>query len=160
MNIKNKNGDSIEVQIVKFYSEALAKQNPNVLFVYGDNYNRQGKGGQAMIRDCKNAIGLATKYAPNMQPAAFFKDHTEKEYNQAMRIVNYDLEKIIKALQENEYISIVFPYHGLGTGLARLKETAPRVYEYLYDKLKETYNIEFVYDYEDDCEHFKIIEQK
>lgn len=40
------------------YSVDLLNKYPHVIFVFGDNMIRKGKGGQAIIRDCQNSTTL------------------------------------------------------------------------------------------------------
>src|SRR6185437_11401462 len=57
-----------------WYTPAMLAAEPNSLFVFGDNLQRRGRGGQAAIRDAANAVGLPTKRAPRWDEAAFFTD--------------------------------------------------------------------------------------
>jgi hypothetical protein len=47
------------------YTAELLVAHPHTLFVFGDNVQRYGKGGQAMIRDEPNALGVATPPSPS-----------------------------------------------------------------------------------------------
>ena len=49
------------------------KKNPNKLFIFGDNNARLGKGGQAIIRDLPNVMGIRTKKGPSRKAAAYYK---------------------------------------------------------------------------------------
>lgn len=44
-----------------FWTVAIVRQYPNALFVFGDNDCGKGTGGQAIIRNEPNSIGLPTK---------------------------------------------------------------------------------------------------
>jgi hypothetical protein len=108
------------------------KEDSDKLYVFGDNDARIGKGGQAIIRDLPNSIGLRTKKGPSKKPVAFYSDD------------NLDLNKIkiqedilnikFRSLLENK--TIVLSDGGYGTGLANLKERAPKTFEYLNELLK------------------------
>lgn len=121
------------------YREDL-QNNPGILYVFGDNDMRKGMGGQAgQMRDEPNAVGVRTKWAPSNSRNAFF---TDEDYDQIVEMIEEDLEQIIEAL-ENDQI-VIFPSDGIGTGLARLEETAPRVFDFLQTKLeglKEQYGV-------------------
>jgi hypothetical protein len=55
--------------------------NPNVIFVYGDNTIRAGTGGAAKHRYIENTHGFITKKLPQNSPEAFFKpDEYEEVY--------------------------------------------------------------------------------
>jgi len=56
----------------KITKEFLDK-NPNALFIFGDNLQRQGYGGAAALRDHPQSIGFITKKAPNADPESYFK---------------------------------------------------------------------------------------
>ena len=48
------------------YSVDLLNKYPHVIFVFGDNMIRKGKGGQAIISDCQNSFGISTKRYPKI----------------------------------------------------------------------------------------------
>jgi hypothetical protein len=116
----------MDIRVEKFYTVELLRDNPDSLFVFGDNTHKVGKGGQAIIRDEPNAFGIATKVSPNI----YFTD--ELFYNNVERI-DYDILCIEE--QSLKYKEIVFPKDGLGTGLAKLKEKAPKTYRHLRKEL-------------------------
>ncbi|MEY9178185.1 hypothetical protein [Bradyrhizobium elkanii] len=106
-------------------TRADLKNNPDTIFVFGDNVERRGYGGQAaQMRGEPNAIGVATKWRPSMAPDAFFDDSIECHV-EVMR----DLEKVQKALDAGKLV--VIPQDGIGTGLARLQSTAPKIHWFI-----------------------------
>lgn len=115
-----------------FYSVELCNKYPKHLFVFGDNTLRVGKGGQAQIRDCRNAIGIATKKSPGMKETDFFDD---KELVINQKIILEDIEKIIQKFNGGDFNGIVFPGNGLGTGLAELPKRAPKTNQILLNAL-------------------------
>lgn len=123
------------------------KSNPKKIFVFGDNNLRYGKGGQAIIRDLSNTIGLRTKKAPNNQLSSFYSDSDLEENKKNI------IEDIltIKDLQLKGNV-IVFSNGGYGTGLSKLKELAPKTFEYLCDCLKSFFN----YDNETGTKYYKV----
>ena len=56
------------------------RAHPNTLFVFGDNDQRRGKAGQAVIRDEPNAIGFRTKKAPRTSAKSAY--YTDDEYRE------------------------------------------------------------------------------
>ena len=66
------------------YSVDLLNKYPHVIFVFGDNMIRKGKGGQAIIRDCQNSFGISTKRYPKNTQDAFYSDR-EDEINTTLR---------------------------------------------------------------------------
>lgn len=120
------------VEIVARYTDADVKANPNKIYVFGDNTQRTGTGGQAQIRNNPNAMGIATKLAPSMEASAFMSD---KDLAKNKEVIDGDIAKI-KATGK----TVVLPKDGLGTGLAKLKEKAPQTYAYLKQRLLQEFN--------------------
>ena len=119
------------IEIVSRYTDADVKANPNKIYVFGDNTERTGTGGQAQIRNNPNAMGIATKLAPSMNESAFM---TDKDFAKNKAVIDGDIAKI-KATGK----IVIFPKDGLGTGLAKLKEKAPQTYAYLKQRLLEEF---------------------
>ena len=124
---------NVEVE-ANYYTSELLKANPDKIYVFGDNNQRQGKKGQASVRDEANAMGISTKLRPSADENAFMTDNQIKA-NAA--IIDSDIAKI-KATGK----TVVFPKDGLGTGLAALKSKAPNTYEYLVIRLKEEFGFD------------------
>ena len=120
-----------DVEVVLRYSNADAKANPDKIYVFGDNTQRTGTGGQAQIRNNENAFGIATKLKPNNSAAAFMSDN---DLQSNKDVIDSDIAKI-----KADGRPLVFPKDGIGTGLAKLKEKAPQTYAYLKQKLLEEF---------------------
>jgi hypothetical protein len=115
-----------------FWTIKDCRQHPDFLFVFGDNDYEIGKGGQAIIRDEENSIGIPTKHAPNNYSSAFYSDDNLKE----------NKLKILKAIQlieqeSNKYTTLIFPENGIGTGLAQLDVKAPRTFKFLVQEINK-----------------------
>lgn len=54
-----------------FWTIDDVKRYPHALFVYGDNNVQRGLGGQAIIRNLPNTVGIPTKNYPSNHPDAF-----------------------------------------------------------------------------------------
>ena len=121
----------------KFWTIKIVRNNPNCLFVFGDNDIEYGKGGQAIIRDEPNTMGIPTKKYPDNKESSFYSD---SEYDKNKLKINKALKKILKKLKN--YECIVIPNNGFGTGLSQLPIKAPKTLEYLNKKLKKI--IEFL----------------
>ena len=112
-----------------FYTPELLRAHPDFTFVFGDNLERYGKGGQAAIRDEPNALGLATKRAPSNEPDAFFDDEDHFDFAAMMMDVAVVLRTAV-----DHHVVIPFSHRvELGTGLSQLPEKAPSFYEVLSD---------------------------
>lgn len=122
---------TVKVEVVSRYSDAEVKANPDKIYVFGDNTQRVGTGGQAQIRNNPNAFGIATKLKPTMNADAFMTDNDLESNKQ---IIDSDIAKI-----KTQNKTVVLPKDGFGTGLAKLKEKAPKTYEYLKQRLLQEF---------------------
>ena len=134
------NNKPINIEILKaWYTKDYVLSRGRALFIFGDNTQRVGMAGQATIRMCFNATGLATKFAPSMEPSSFFSDHL---LDVCKKRIDEDIEKIKTRLTRDEFFeTVVFPVDGLGTGLSQLPQRAPQVWMYLCNRLLEEFNI-------------------
>jgi hypothetical protein len=107
------------------------RANPGTFYVFGDNVQREGFGGQAAyMRGEPNAIGVATKWSPSMQARAFFDDTLE-----CKAIVKQDLERVQRLLDAGK--TVVVPADGIGTGLSQLPKWAPHLYNFITNWFQE-----------------------
>lgn len=84
--------------------------NPCCYFIYGDNLQRRGKGGAAVLRDHPHSIGFITKKFPDNNDGSFYRP---EEYSAVFFEELQKLEKVIKNNPTKKfYIS------KLGAGLA------------------------------------------
>ena len=101
--------------------------NPDKIFIFGDNVEREGLGGQAKeMRGEPNVIGIVTKNSPDTTPESYFND---ADYDKNKKLIDADVNKIILKIREGK--TIVFPKMGIGTGLAQLDYKAPKTFSYL-----------------------------
>lgn len=100
-----------------------------VLYVFGDNVKRVGRGGQAAeMRGEPNAVGVATLYAPGL----FYVEEPVATENQK-RIIDRDMKPLFEHIKNGGFV--IWPADGIGTGLARLPDMAPSTFSYLEEKL-------------------------
>lgn len=111
------------------------------LFVFGDNLARKGLGGQAKeMRGEPNALGIPTKRYPGMEMKDFLYDADFVEWANTVHPIMQKLSEHIKSGG-----TVVWPTRGIGTGLARLKWTSPKIFVILTEfendlrELAETY---------------------
>ena len=123
----------------EFYTPQMCKDNPSLLFVYGDNLLRRGKAGQACIRDEPNTFGIATKVRPSTTDSSYFSDFNKSHSFNMVR----DIHKLHALLRspDHTYTHVVFPAAGLGTGLSQLPALAPRTYELLKHELLNLFDV-------------------
>lgn len=113
------------VKFQKFIRRSDLRNNPNWVYLFGDNLEQSGMGGQAReMRGEPNAVGIPTKKRPSNAADAFFNDEEFFENKLAIDTAFSD------AKIENAEV-IVVPADGLGTGRAQLQHRAPRTFQYL-----------------------------
>lgn len=111
----------------EWFTKEQIQKDRDILYLFGDNVQRVGKGGQAKVcRDEPNCIGVATKLAPTYQESDYMSDD-KLAYNIAT--ISRDFLPIIFHLQKGK--TVVFPADGIGTGIAKLPEKAPLTYAYI-----------------------------
>ena len=125
-----------KVEVQKIFSIKDCNNNPNKIYIFGDNLCGVGKSGQAIIRDCSNAFGIPTKRAPSMDSNAFFSDQFD-EYE----AVKAKIEKLITLDRYKTDMTFVFPTAGLGTGLAKMNQTSPKLFEYMNKMLYNFFGV-------------------
>lgn len=111
----------------EFYTVEYLRRHPDKIFVFGDNLERKGKGGQAIIRGEPNVFGIVTKRFPSMTEDAFFCDRLDE-----IVAIESDLTKLFSLSLVRD---IVFPSSGIGTGLSKLKEKSPHIWKHLNERL-------------------------
>lgn len=117
----------------KFIFRDDLRRNPNVLYLFGDNMERVGLGGQAKeMRGEPNAVGIATKRRPSMSEGEFFSDD---DYDEVIATMRHDMKPAIEHLKRGGVV--VIPTDGLGTGLSELPQRAPEINRWLVNRLWE-----------------------
>ena len=103
------------------------RAHPDRLFLFGDNELRRGRGGQAEVcRGHANAVGVATKRAPERSDNAYW---TDADYDRISTIIDRDLAPAFVHIRQGG--TVVCPTAGPGIGRAELPSRAPRVFAYL-----------------------------
>lgn len=118
------------------YTPAFLQAHPDALFLFGDNADRTGKGGQAVIRDEPNAFGIAAKWWPDNNQHSFFD--TRPLY--AIRLITNDFIRLEEHAEHYEFIVVpLLPGTGqpsLGCGLADLPNRNPVAYQLICDLIE------------------------
>ena len=125
--------ERIETQ--KYFTVEDCNTNPDKQYIFGDNLIFQGTAGQAIIRECKNAVGVPTKRLPSMSNKAFFSDRPDEFKKVSTALNNLNILYITGK-------TLVFPEDGLGTGRAMLKKKSPLIYKLIDDFLKTNFELE------------------
>lgn len=109
------------------------RENPDVVFVFGDNTIRRGKGGAAKLRDETNTYGFITKKYPNNRDDSFYRPD---EYKGVFRS---EMGKLIKEIESNPGKTYLIPK--IGSGLANKYHIYEKIIKPGLEKLKEYDNI-------------------
>jgi len=114
-----------------FWTVEAVDADSKKLYIFGDNNIGEGCGGQAIIRNLDNSLGIPTKKLPTMKNDAFYSD--EEFTDNKIHIDNS-----IKLIKQNasKYVAVVFPKDGFGTGLAKLPEVAPKTFAYVESEVQ------------------------
>jgi hypothetical protein len=116
------------IQQYRIYRQDL-QANPNLLYVFGDNEQRVGLGGQAKeMRGEPNACGVATLKAPGQ----FW---TEPMTPIQCRVIDADLARVVRHLAGGGHV--IWPLEGIGTGLAYLEQSAPSTFRHLQARVAQ-----------------------
>lgn len=101
--------------------------NRDHLYVFGDNMEGRGLGGQAReMRGETNTVGVPTKWRPGRAERDYFTDADVKDRD-VWHAIHGAFEKMRTALDAGRHV--VIPLDGLGSGLAELPTRAPKIYE-------------------------------
>jgi len=114
------------------YLREQIKAAPDTLYIFGDNFERKGFGGQAAeARGEPNAVGIPTKRAPSMRPDAFMTDADLERLQAEARPA---LDRLRRHLDAGG--DVVMPSAGIGTGLAQMATRAPACWSWLCAELR------------------------
>lgn len=113
----------------EWFTKEQIRANPDTYFVFGDNEQRFGTGGQAKpCRGEPNCIGVRTKRWPSNHPDSFWTDiclDSNKE------MIKQDFKAVVQALKAGK--TVIFPASGIGTGMSDLERKAPSTLLYIYE---------------------------
>jgi hypothetical protein len=107
-------------------TRVMVQEDRRTLFVFGDNMEGRGLGGQAReMRGEPNTIGVPTKWRPGREERDYFTDADIRD-REVWHAIYSAFEKIRAALEAGQ--NIIIPADGLGTGLAELPTRAPKLH--------------------------------
>ena len=111
----------------------LVRANPDKIYLFGDNDERRGTGGQAQIRNENNVYGIRTKAAPHTGDAAYW---TPEGHEENIAKIDEDFKAAIdRARAENK--TIVIPTNGFGGGFSKLDEKSPETFAHINKRIQE-----------------------
>lgn len=120
-------------KIPKYITSKFLRENPDIIFVFGDNLVRSGKGGAAKLRDEPNTYGFLTKKYPNNKDSSFFRP---KEYKS---IFYREFLFLIKEIKKNK--NKIYIISKLGSGLANKYRIYEKIIEPNLKRLKSLKNV-------------------
>ncbi len=122
-----------EITITKEY----LRQNPDHIFIFGDNLFGKGHGGAAALRDEPNTLGFTTKKAPNNEDRSFYRPSEYKEiFEQEME----GLISWIKTCPEKTFL-----LSKIGSGLANRYKIWEKIIEPGIEELRRYPNVKFLF---------------
>lgn len=124
-------GHQVPVVFQAWITRVDVRNNRGRVYVFGDNMERTGYGGQAKhMRGEPNALGVPVKWSPSWAATAFFQDDD-------LPVIQPRLDQALNAIEQalSQGLTVVFPSAGLGTERARLKDSAPAIDRYLHARL-------------------------
>jgi len=108
-------------------TRSLVRSHRDRIFMFGDNMERAGFGGQAAeMRGEPNTIGVPTKWSPRRHDGAYFKDSDWDYFG--VRITIQSAFATARMFLDAG-VMVVVPSAGFGSGLADLARRAPRIHE-------------------------------
>jgi hypothetical protein len=121
----------------KMIYKADLRANPTVKYLFGDNEQRKGNGGQAKeMRDEPNAVGIRTKAAPGIDGEAYWNEVSEEDFLRFAELIDEDFIPVYHGIIHGHNPRVVIPLDGLGTGLAQLEKRAPCTLSYIEKWIK------------------------
>jgi len=119
------------------YTQQSLRARSDSLFLFGDNLDHAGTKGQAIIRYEPNAAGIVTKIKPSSSGDSYMSDDS---YDDNCQHIDSSFDDVYRRLALRTstgdlYTTIYLPRGGLGTGLAKLPEKAPKTFVYLMGKI-------------------------
>lgn len=93
-----------------YVTKSYLNKNKDVIFVFGDNKIRKGRGGAAKLRNLENTYGFITKKYPSNCPSSFYKPDEYKA------VYEYELNKLKSYIKSNPNKTFLISKIGSGLG--------------------------------------------
>ncbi len=123
---------------MRWISKKYLRDNPDHIFVFGDNKIRRGKKGAAFLRDEPNSYGFITKKIPSYKFDSYYKP---KEYK-----VVFKREILYLKLEIESNPSQTFLITELGSGLANKYKIWEKVIKPGLEELRRYSNVVFLWE--------------
>ena len=119
-------------------STQYLRDNPEHIFVFGDNKLGRGKKGAAIHRDEPNSYGFITKKRPSYANDAYYKPREYKD------VFDKELTKLMQYIENCPHLT--FLISRLGSGLANKYKIWEKVIEEGLLPLKKYPNVKFLFE--------------
>lgn len=119
-------------------STKYLRENPDHIFIFGDNKKGKGKKGAARHRDEPNSMGFITKKYPSYNNDAYYKP---REYKV---VFDNELSKLMDIIESNP--KLTFMISRLGSGLANKYNIWEKVICEGLEILRKYPNVRFLYE--------------
>lgn len=162
MTLRKEKAPQMVVTEKRYFTRDQVAADPKRIYIFGDNFVDAENGyvpskTQAVIRGLPNAIGIPTKRDRNKYSNSYLSD-SDYDFNMFKEAVDKAIKQIEKIIDKNNELyekaqiekdprkkqilldqikTIVIPAAGIGTGTAMLDIKAPRLFNYLQQKLNE-----------------------
>ncbi len=113
------------------------RENPDHIFVFGDNLLGKGHGGAAALRDEPNSIGFITKKAPDNNDKSFYRP---VEYK---LIFEQELDGLIDYIKTQPEKTFLITQ--LGSGLANRYKIWEKIIQPGIECLRQYPNVKFLF---------------
>lgn len=114
------------------------RENPNHIFVFGDNTEGWGKKGAAMLRDEPNSRGFITKKRPSYDSSAYYSP------NEYKKVFKEEMSRLIRDIELCPHLT--FLISKLGFGLANKYGIYEKVIKEGLKPLEKYDNVIFLFD--------------
>ena len=122
-------------------STKFLRENPDHIFVYGDNTIGKGKKGAAIHRDEPNSYGFITKKRPSYDSSAYYRPAEYKH------VFEKEMKKLVRDIEMCPHLT--FLISKLGSGLANKYGIYEKVIKKGLKELEKYNNVKFLFDIND-----------
>ena len=120
----------------KVFTRAIAAENREAIYVFGDNSSKQGTIGNSSVRSADNSFGLVLKKNLNADESGYYSD---SELGEFIEMFDKQIDHILNMIADGK--EVIFPKELIAApDLARFKKFSKAAYEYINAKLKQDFN--------------------
>jgi hypothetical protein len=117
--------------------------NKNIIFIFSDNLEHNGKSGAALARLCRNSFGLITKRRKGTSKDCYFTDADIEIFKENILADISYIENIL--LHTGNVQGIIFTKDAF-PDIKKIEENSPMCYRMLSDSLYDTFKFKITYE--------------